>query len=131
MDPPFAEKTNLPYLRVISIGIFTFNPFFMNYTENYRGVKIDVQTIDLDISQTVQEEIRNCLDKMIKFTPEINALDVYFKLEGKGGATNSIVSMRVGVPGPDVFAEEKGEHWVPLLKAVTDKNIRQLQKAKA
>ncbi|MDX5478595.1 HPF/RaiA family ribosome-associated protein [Fontibacter flavus] len=102
----------------------------MNYTENYKGVKIDVQAVNLDISEAVQAEIRASIDKLSRFTNNINALDVYFKNDGQGNNVTRVVSMRVGVPGPDVFAEERGEHWVTMLKAVTDKNIRQLQKGK-
>lgn len=102
----------------------------MNYTENYKGVKIDVQSPNLDVSQEIQSEIRNCINKLAKFTSDINALDVYFKSEGQGGTATTTVGMRVGIPGPDVFAEEKGENWIGMLKSVTDKNIRQIQKNK-
>ncbi|SIT15800.1 HPF/RaiA family ribosome-associated protein [Belliella pelovolcani] len=102
----------------------------MNYTENYKGVKIDVQSPNLDVSESVQAEIRASIDKLSRFTSNINALDVYFKAEGQGGTATTTIGMRVGVPGPDVFAEEKGENWIGMLKSVTDKNIRQLQKDK-
>lgn len=102
----------------------------MNYTENYRGIKIDVQSVNLDIDNSVQEEIRASIDKLSKFTQNINAVDVYFKTEGSGGTAQHVVGMRVGIPGPDVFAEDKGEHWVPLLKDVVDKLVKQLKKNK-
>ncbi|MCH7411699.1 HPF/RaiA family ribosome-associated protein [Belliella sp. DSM 111904] len=102
----------------------------MNYTENYKGVKIDVQSPSLDVSQEVQAEIRASIDKLSRFTQNINALDVYFNAEGNGSKATTTIGMRVGVPGPDVFAEEKGEQWIGMLKSVTDKNIRQLQKGK-
>ncbi|MCH7415617.1 HPF/RaiA family ribosome-associated protein [Belliella sp. R4-6] len=102
----------------------------MNYTENYKGVKIDVQSPNLDVSQEVQEEIRASIEKLSRFTQDINALDVYFKSEGQGGTATTTIGMRVGIPGPDVFAEEKGENWIGMLKSVTDKNIRQIQKGK-
>jgi len=99
----------------------------MNYTENYKGVKIDVQAVNLEISDAVQAEIRNSIDKLLKFTNEINWLDVYFKSEGANTQVHK-VSMKVGIPGPDVFAEDDGEHHVPMLKNVVEKLVRQLQK---
>jgi hypothetical protein len=30
----------------------------MNYTENFDGIKLDVQAVDITISDTVQQEIR-------------------------------------------------------------------------
>jgi putative sigma-54 modulation protein len=103
----------------------------MNYTENYKGIKIDVQAVNHEINDTVQQELRSCIDKMLRFTNEINAVDVYFKFEGKGQDATRILGMRVGIPGPDVFAEDKGDRWIPLLKSVTEKLIKQLQKSKA
>lgn len=100
----------------------------MNYTENYRGIKVDVQAPQVDLTDHVQQEIRNGIDKLMRFTDRINALDVYFNIEGNGSNAKHVLGMRVGIPGPDVFAEEKGEHWEPMLRSVIDKNIRQLQK---
>lgn len=100
----------------------------MNYTENYKGIKIDVQTHHVEVSDDVQQEIRNNIDKISRHTNDINFIDVYFKTEGSGSNIVSIVGMRVAIPGPDTFAEEKGENWIPLLKSVTDKIISQLRK---
>jgi ribosomal subunit interface protein len=99
----------------------------MNYTENYRGVKIDVQAVNLEISDAVQQEIRSSIDKLLKFTSEINWLDIYFKSEGANSHIHKL-GMKVGVPGPDVFAEDDGEHFIPMLKNVVEKLVRQLQK---
>lgn len=100
----------------------------MNYTENYQGIKIDVQTQHVEVSDQVQQEIRDSIDKISRHTHDINFVDVYFKTEGSGSNLVSIVGMRVAIPGPDTFAEDKGEHWLPLLKSVTDKIIAQLRK---
>lgn len=100
----------------------------MNYTENYKGIKIDVQSPNTDISNAVQEEIRASIDKLSRFTSNINAADFYFKVDGSSNAALSSVSIRLGIPGPDIFAEEKGDNWISLIKSVTDKLIRQLEK---
>ncbi|KEO72840.1 ribosome hibernation-promoting factor, HPF/YfiA family [Anditalea andensis] len=101
----------------------------MNYTENYKGIKVDIQSVDMNVGDSVQQEVRSCLDKLLRFTPEIIWADVYFKTEGSGN-TNNTVGMKLGVPGNDVFAEDNGENLVPMLKSVTDKLVRQLQKNK-
>jgi putative sigma-54 modulation protein len=120
------QKQELSFLSLEGVNL----SITMNYTENYKGIKVDVQSVNIDINNAVQEEIRTSIDKLSKFTHDINAVDVYFKTEGSGGNAVSIVGMRVGIPGPDVFAEEKGAHWIPLLKDVVDKLVRQLKKAK-
>ena len=100
----------------------------MNYTENYRGIKIDVQSHNVDISDAVQVEIRSAIDKLSKFASNINATDFYFKVDGSTNSAVSSVGIRLGVPGPDVFAEEKGDNWISLIKSVVNKLIKQLQK---
>jgi|SRR5690606_11374350 len=100
----------------------------MNYTENYRGVKIDVQSPDQDLSEAVQAEIRSSIDKLYRHAGNINAADFYFKTEGQTGTANSSLGIRLGIPGPDIFAEEQGDNWISLLKTVVDKLIRQLQR---
>lgn len=103
----------------------------MNYTENYRGIKIDVQAPQVDVPSGLQEQIRKSIDKLLRFTPEINAVDIYLNISGQGKTAERILGMRVGIPGPDVFSEEKSkDRWNTMLRAVVDKNIRQLQKGK-
>ncbi|MEX2593036.1 MAG: HPF/RaiA family ribosome-associated protein [Anditalea sp.] len=100
----------------------------MNYTENYRGIKIDVQSVHLDIGEPVQQEIRAAIDKLSRFTNDINAVDLYFKTEGQASSSINIVGVRIFIPGPDVFAESKGEDWIPLIKDVVDKLTKQLKR---
>lgn len=100
----------------------------MNYTENYNGVKIDVQSPNVDINEAVQAEIRTTIDKLSKFAHNINAADFYFKEEGHSNSPHNSVGVRLGIPGPDVFAEETGDNWVTLIKSVTDKLVKQLEK---
>ncbi|RZS96583.1 HPF/RaiA family ribosome-associated protein [Cecembia calidifontis] len=103
----------------------------MNYTENYRGIKIDVQAHQVDVPVGLQAQIRKSIDKLLRFTPTINAVDIYLNISGKGKTAERILGMRVGIPGPDVFSEEKAkDRWNTMLRSVTDKNIRQLQKGK-
>ncbi|MCE7058030.1 HPF/RaiA family ribosome-associated protein [Algoriphagus sp. AGSA1] len=102
----------------------------MNYTENYRGIKVDVQAPHVDVDETVQIELRSCIDKLVRFAHNINEVNLYINIEGNGGAAISKLGMRVAIPGPDIYADENGDKWVGMLKSVTDKNIRQLQKLK-
>lgn len=100
----------------------------MNYTENYKGIKIDVQSPNTDISDAVQQEIRAAIDKLSRFTTNINAADFYFRNDGTGPSANNSLGVRLGIPGPDVFADDQGDNWISLIKSVVDKLIVQLQK---
>ncbi|WP_187263554.1 ribosome hibernation-promoting factor, HPF/YfiA family [Pontibacter beigongshangensis] len=100
----------------------------MNYTENYEGIKIDVQAVDISISDDIQQFLRNAISKLKRHASKIDSIDVYFKEESNHATDSKKVSMRVGIPGNDVFAEDKGDNWYELLKNVEEKLKRQLEK---
>ncbi|MFD3002416.1 ribosome hibernation-promoting factor, HPF/YfiA family [Pontibacter toksunensis] len=100
----------------------------MNYTENFEGIKVDVQAVDISISDDVQQHIRNSISKLKRNGTRIDSVDVYLKEETNHATDTRKVSMRVGVPGNDVFAEDRGDNWYELLKSVEEKLKKQLEK---
>ena len=100
----------------------------MNYTENFEGIKIDVQAVDISISDSVQQTVRDAITKLKRHAKKIDSVDVYFKEEANQSTDSKRVGMRVGIPGTDVFAEDSGENWYELLKNVEEKLKRQLEK---
>lgn len=100
----------------------------MNYTENYRGVKLNIQSINVNLSKSVHESIRIMIDKLERYAGTINFADVYLKKEENKATEDKYIKVRLGVPGPDAFAEDTGEYWETTLKSVTDKLEKQLRK---
>ncbi|MHC2993762.1 30S ribosomal protein S30 [Pontibacter sp. HJ8] len=100
----------------------------MNYTENFEGIKIDVQAVDITISDDLQLNVRNAITKLKRHAKKIDSVDVYFKEEANQSTDSKKVSMRVGIPGNDVFAEDTGDNWYEQLKNVEEKLRRQLEK---
>ena len=100
----------------------------MNYTENFEGIKIDVQEVDISISDKVQQGIREMITRLRRHISEVNWVDVYFKEESEHPADNQTVSVRFGIPGNDAFASDTGNNWMALLKSVEEKLRRQLRK---
>lgn len=100
----------------------------MNYTENFEGIKIDVQAVDISISDKVQQGIREMITRLRRHISEVNWVDVYFKQESEHPTDNRTVSVRFGIPGNDAFASDTGNNWMPLLKSVEEKLRRQLRK---
>jgi len=103
----------------------------MNYTDHYKGIKLDIQAVDIIIGDSVQQAIRTILDKLERYTGEINFADVYLKKENASNGKNKFVRIRLGIPGPDAFAEDTGEHWETTLRSVADKIERQLVKVQS
>ena len=100
----------------------------MNYTEHYEGIKLDVQAVDISISDALQQGVRDVIDKVKRHNKKIDSVDVYFKEEPNQSTNTKSVRMRVGIPGNDVFAQDEGDNWFELLKNVEDKLRRQLEK---
>lgn len=100
----------------------------MNYTENFEGIKIDVQAVDIDIDNTLQQLIRDIIVSLRRHTTEVNSVDVYFKEEVRQSTAPRTFSMRFGIPGKDAFASDNGDIWPVLMKSVEEKLRRQLEK---
>lgn len=100
----------------------------MNYTENFEGIRIDVQAVDITISDVLQQKIRETIKKSKRYVSEINWVDVYFKVEENHSTNNKTLGMRLGVPGNDVYATDTGDNWLALLKDIEEKLRRQLEK---
>jgi putative sigma-54 modulation protein len=103
----------------------------MNYTDHYKGIKLDIQAVDISIGDSVQQTIRTMLDKLERHAGKINFADVYLKKENAINGKNKFVRVRLGIPGPDAFAEDTGEHWETTIRNVADKIERQLEKVQS
>jgi putative sigma-54 modulation protein len=102
----------------------------MIYTEHFEGIKLDIQAVDLTINDKVQQGVRDMIKRLRRFISEINWVDIYFKNENNHPTGYRTISIRLGIPGNDVFASESGDRWTPLLKKVEGKLRRQLTKRK-
>ncbi|MFC6999821.1 ribosome hibernation-promoting factor, HPF/YfiA family [Rufibacter roseus] len=100
----------------------------MNYTENFEGIRIDVQAVDITITDGLQQRVRDAITKMKRFVHDINWVDVYFKVEPNHATNTKTVSMKLGIPGEDVFASESGDEWFPIMNSIEDKLRKQLEK---
>lgn len=102
----------------------------MNYTENFEGIKLDVQAVDITISDALQQSIRDAITRLKRHTSEVNFVDVYFT-DKSGKSTNpKSIGMKLGIPGNDAFASDSGDNWMELLKNVEEKLRSQLVKIK-
>jgi len=100
----------------------------MNYTENFEGIKLDIQAGDIDISDDVQQEIRDTIGRLKRHVSQVNFVDVYFTDKSKKSTDAKKVGIRFGIPGNDAYASDSGDNWMALLKSVEEKLRRQLKK---
>ena len=102
----------------------------MSYTENFEGIKLDIQAGDIDISDDVQQEIRDTIGRLKRHVSQVNFVDVYFTDKSKKSTDAKKVGIRFGIPGNDAYASDSGDNWMELLKNVEEKLRRQLVKIK-
>jgi putative sigma-54 modulation protein len=102
----------------------------MIYTEQFEGIKLDIQTVDLSINDKIQQRVRGMIKRLQRYVSEINWVDMHFRKESAHATDKRMISVRLGIPGNDVFASESGIHWLTLLKKVEEKLRRQLRKRK-
>lgn len=100
----------------------------MNYTENFEGIKIDVQAVDITIDDKLQQSIRDVITRLRRHISDVNFVDVYITEKSEKSTDPKAVGIRFGIPGNDAFASDSGDNWMALLKNVEEKLRRQLEK---
>lgn len=101
----------------------------MNYSENIEGVNIDVQAGEINVTDDIQQEIRDAVGRLKKHISEVNFVDVYFTNKSEKSTNAKNVGIKFGIPGNDAYASDSGDNWMELLKSVEAKLRRQLMKA--
>ena len=100
----------------------------MNYTENFEGIKIDVQAVDITIDNDLQQSIRDVITRLRRHISDVNFVDVYITEKSEKSTDQKSVCIRFGIPGNDDYASDSGDNWMALLKNVEEKLRRQLEK---
>lgn len=101
----------------------------MNYSENFEGIKLDVQAVDFTPEKSVEERIRKMLSYLTRFSSGRIVYAAIYLENKEGKSTNQkSVKVQLGVPGPDIIASDTGDNFMALLASVEDKLARQLKK---
>ena len=100
----------------------------MNYTENFEGIKIDVQAVDITIDNDLQQSIRDVITRLRRHISDVNFVDVYITEKSEKSTDQKSVGIRFGIPGNDAYASDSGDNWMALLKNVEEKLRLQLEK---
>ena len=101
----------------------------MNYNMNIEGIRLDIQAVDLELDETFLQRIEDSLARIKRFySGDIISAEFYLKEENNHPTDSKTLSLKLGIPGTDPFASEKGDAWPLLLKNATEQVIRQLQK---
>lgn len=100
----------------------------MNYTENFEGIKLDVQAVDFTPEKQVEERIRKMISHLKRFSSEIVYITIHLEDKGSKSTEQKSAKVILGVPGPDIIASEKGDNFMAMLANIEEKLSRQLKK---
>ena len=97
----------------------------------YEGAKIDIQTAGIKMNNYMKKKVDGTIKNLMNVFPEITSMDIYFKDSEENVVGPRTVTVRVGIPGPDVVASDSEFRWKAALKNVEKKLVRQLEKKRA
>jgi len=100
----------------------------MQYTENITEIKMNVEAVDITIGEDVKDSIRKSITRLSRYYDRIEWADIYLEDKKEKSTQQKQVSIRLGIPGNDLFASAYGDNFHALLVEVEDKLKRQLEK---
>ena len=92
-------------------------------------MKLSVQSKGIKMNDYLEQRIQRMIKKLKKHLPDINWMDIYFKTT-QDASKPKMVTVRFGIPGPDIVVTDSGSRWKTLLKNIEKRCIRNLQKRK-
>ena len=99
----------------------------MNYTENFEGIRLDVQAVDITVDDNVQQEIRSMIVRLRRHIGDITGVDVYLEEKSGKSTDQRSVGVRLLISGNDAFASDSGDNFMALVASVEEKLRRQLK----
>lgn len=100
----------------------------MNHTEDFQGIRLDVQAVDFTPDEAVHKGIRKMLSRLSRHYSDIEWADIYLQDKPNKSTHSKTVKVRLGIPGPDAVASDSGDNFMVLLSGVEEKLRRQLEK---
>lgn len=83
-----------------------------------------------EVNDYLNQVIHDHLQKLQTFYEGIIYADVYLKNGDGEGVKDKTVEIKLGIPGPDVFAQESEETLEKAVASTAEKLRRQLKKVK-
>lgn len=102
----------------------------MNKTKMPKGIAIDIQAVDMTLTENLQRRIFEMLEKFQRYFSRINWADFYIRQLPKRSAAPRSIKVRLGIAGQDIVVADKGRSWKSLMGRVEEKIIRQLRRRK-
>ena len=93
-------------------------------------MELSVKAIKFDATEKLQEFIQKKVSKLEKFCGEIRKVEVSLKVVKPETAMNKEASLRLSVPGSELFAQKIGDTFEEAVDLSVETLTRQLSKYK-
>ncbi|MCD8284665.1 MAG: ribosome-associated translation inhibitor RaiA [Prevotellaceae bacterium] len=93
-------------------------------------MEIKVQSIRFEATEKLQDYIQKKVQKLTRFCADIIKADVALKVVKPETAINKEASLRLTVPGSELFTEKTANTFEEAIDQCADTMVRQLQKYK-
>ena len=93
-------------------------------------MEIKIQTIHFEAGEKLQEHIQKRVSKFEKFSNEIRKVEVSLKVVKPETAMNKEASLRISVPGSELYAEKVADTFEEAVDSCAETLTRQLAKYK-
>lgn len=92
-------------------------------------MKVNIQSVHFTATQALEDFVQKKMERLSKFYGEIKEAEVVLRLEADSDK-NKLASIRLAVPGPDLFAEKRAASFEEAVDLVADALKTQIEKAK-
>lgn len=91
---------------------------------------ITLEPVDFNISQELNDHVREMFNKLSKYNDQIVGVDLYLKSNVSNDNAKKTVDAKVFLPGNDMFVSGHGDDFVTAAQDCYDVAKRQVRKAK-
>ncbi len=93
-------------------------------------MKVNVQSVNFNIDNTLVEFIQNKMDSLEKFYDKIIRVDAYLKVQNTSEKENKITEIKLLIPGDEFIVKKQCKSFEEAVNIATDSLKRQLRKKK-
>lgn len=93
-------------------------------------MEIKIQTIHFEAGEKLQDYVEKRVSKLTRFCEDIKKAEVSLKVVKPETAMNKEASLRLALPGSELFAQKVADTFEEAVDQCTDTLTRQLEKYK-
>ena len=90
----------------------------------------DIQAVGFHADETLTDYAKEKASGLTKFFENIVGIEVYLKLDYNDKNDNKVAEIKLNIPGNDIFAESRSEHFEGAINQSCEKLKAQIRKLK-